>query len=455
MNPGVNKTHETNRLSRRVSFLIVCLCLLTVLSALWPVYRAFLNVEIDGNEGWNAYFADAAMGRMPLYPSREQLITNNYPPLSFYIVGALGRLIGDLVLAGRLLSLGAVVVIAWGVARAIKRLGGDSAAAGIGALFFAATMCRFFTGYVGMNDPHLLAQAVMTVGFVAFLRAMSRDRGYATPILVMVAAGFIKHDIIVMPLTAMIWLGIHKPRQMVKSGLLATCAIAAGFAICFAMFGADFWHNLMAPRVFLFKQAVGAIGHLQWIAVGLVAWVYVGIARRRDPGIQLCNLLNLLGLVMFFIQKTGDGVAYNAQFELVFGVSIAVGLAFAHAPFLPLARRYSPDAVQFALLLAICLRLLASTRLEPVKLLADPAYQVEIAAREAAMSATVARIKNTPGDVTCSSTLACYRAGKPFVLDSFNARERILTGHLPSDAVTKLIASGKLTVVKADPLLHW
>ena len=27
------------------------------------------------------------MGRMPLYPSLDQLITNNYPPLSFYIVG--------------------------------------------------------------------------------------------------------------------------------------------------------------------------------------------------------------------------------------------------------------------------------------------------------------------------------------------------------------------------------
>lgn len=55
-------------------------------------YRAFSNVEIENNEGWNAYFADAAMGKMPLYPSASQLITNNYPPLSFYIVGSIGRL---------------------------------------------------------------------------------------------------------------------------------------------------------------------------------------------------------------------------------------------------------------------------------------------------------------------------------------------------------------------------
>jgi Dolichyl-phosphate-mannose-protein mannosyltransferase len=444
-----------NTSARRVSILIACLGVITVLSALWPTYRAFLNIEIDGNEGWNAYYADAAMGRMPLYPSRDQLITNNYPPLSFYIVGALGRLLGDPVLAGRLLSLASILVIAWGVARAIKWLGGDATAAGIGALFFTATMCRFFTGYVGMNDPHLLAQSVMTVGFVAFLRAKSQDRGYAIPILLMVAAGFIKHNIIVMPLTAMIWLGIHKPRQFVKSGLLATCLITAGFAVCFAIFGADFWHNLMSPRIFLLRQAIGATGHLQWIAVGLVAWIYSGIARRNDPNMQFCNLLNILALVMFFIQKTGDGVAYNAQFELVFGVSIAVGLAFAHAPFLPLARRHSPDSLRFVLLLAICLRLVASTRLEPVKLLVDHAFHAEIAARQAAMSATVARIKNTPGNVICSSTLACYRAGKPFVVDTFNVRERILTGQLPPDAIDNLITTGKLTVVAADPLSHW
>ena len=167
----------TDGKSHRVSLLILILSLLAALSAVWPAYRAFVNVEIDINEGWNAYFADAALGRMPLYPSRDQLITNNYPPLSFYIVGGLGRLIGDTVLAGRLLSLAAVAALAVMAALAIKRLGGNATAAAVGALYFLATMCRFFTDYVGMNDPQLLAQAVMSVGFLMFLRR----RGPARP----------------------------------------------------------------------------------------------------------------------------------------------------------------------------------------------------------------------------------------------------------------------------------
>src|SRR5436305_8374919 len=85
---------------------------IATLSFAWPVYRAFLNVEIQNNEGWNAYFADAAIGKVPLYPSPGQFITNNYPPLSFYIVDLVGRLVGDPVLAGRLLSLVAVIAIA-------------------------------------------------------------------------------------------------------------------------------------------------------------------------------------------------------------------------------------------------------------------------------------------------------------------------------------------------------
>ena len=97
---------------RYLSLLRWVLYVIAAWSFAWPVYRAFLNVEIQNNEGWNAYFADAAMAKVPLYPSPDQLITNNYPPLSFYLVGSVGRLVGDSLLAGRLLSLVAVIAIA-------------------------------------------------------------------------------------------------------------------------------------------------------------------------------------------------------------------------------------------------------------------------------------------------------------------------------------------------------
>lgn len=444
----------TPRPGRIFLALVGVLGLITALVAAWPAYRSFLRIEVDENEGWNAFFADAAMGGMPLYPARDRLITNNYPPLSFYTVGAVGRVVGDAVLAGRLVSLAGMAVVAWSVAAVVRHFGGGRLAAACAALYYTATMCRFFHGYVGMNDPHLLGQAVMAVGFVGMLRAVERDRGYWAPVLVMVAAGFVKHNLFVVPLVGFVWLGLHRPRRLLPAGLVAGAAVAAGFALCHAAYGADFFTNLAAPRVMGWKSAVGAVGHLQWVAVGLLAWGYVGVARAADPGVRLCNILVGVALPNFFFQKMGDAVSHNAQFDLLWAVSVGVGLTLAQAPLLPLVRWYTPDRLRWVLLLAVCLRLAASTRLEPVLVLFDRGFHAEIAEREAAMERTVARIRATPGD-TLSCNLACYWAGKPFVIDSFNVRQRIAAGQLPPDVVDRLLASGRVTYVVEAPGLRW
>ena len=96
-----------------VTFGIIFLCALTILSMMWPLYRISFGTLIATNEGWNACYQNIAIGKTSLYPALNQLITNNYPPLSFYVVGFFGKLIGDNVLAGRLLSLLALVVIAF------------------------------------------------------------------------------------------------------------------------------------------------------------------------------------------------------------------------------------------------------------------------------------------------------------------------------------------------------
>src|SRR6516164_1904114 len=220
------------------------LYLLAMWSLAWPLYRAFLNVEIENNEAWNAYFADAAMGKMPLYPSADQLITNNYPPLSFYIVGLVGRLVGDPVLAGRLLSLIAIIAIATAIALSVRRLGGTQAAAVISAAFYVAMMSRFFKSYVGLDDPQLLSHAIMAFGFLAFLGARSRDRGDVMPVLVMAFAGFVKHNIIAMPLTAFAWLGMNRRREALKCLGAAIVVIVIGTALCYVSFGRDFFLNI-------------------------------------------------------------------------------------------------------------------------------------------------------------------------------------------------------------------
>ena len=130
----------------------------------------------------------------------------------------------------------------------VKRLGGSRVAAGISAAFFVATMSRFFMSYVGMNEPQLLSEAIMIFGFLGFLIARSNDRGYVGPVLVMALAGFVKHNIIAMPLTAFLWLGLRRRREALKCFCVAAIAMITGIALCYALFGRNFFLNILSPR---------------------------------------------------------------------------------------------------------------------------------------------------------------------------------------------------------------
>src|SRR5215470_15922511 len=393
---------------------------IAILAFIWPVYRAFLNIEITDNEAWNVYFADAAMGKMPLYPSTAQLITNNYPPLSFYIVGLAGRIIGDAVLAGRLLSLISVIAIATAIALSVRRLGGTQPAAAISAAFYIATMSRFFGSYVGLNEPQLFSHAIMTFGFLAFLDARSRDRGYVMPFLVMALAGFVKHNIIAMPLTAFVWLGMNRKLEALKCLCAAIVVLVTGIAICYLSFGRDSFLNIFAPRHYSLEKAIASYKDLQWLSVGLVACVCNACASWRDRSVRLCSALIAIALAAFFLQRTGEGVWTSAQFDLVIASAIGLGLAYTQVPLWPLARRFPPAVAQAILLLAVSARLLVPKQLEPIRLLVDRRFKNEIAIREQAMADSVERVRRTPGDVLCPMLIS-YRAGKAFVVDDFNA----------------------------------
>ena len=427
---------------------------IAIVALTWPVYRAFLNIEIVNNEGWNAYFEAAAMGKMPLYPSADQLITNNYPPLSIYIVGLAGRLIGDPVLAGRLLSLISLIAIATAIGLSVKRLGGTRVAAAISAAFYVATMSRFFTSYVGMNEPQLFSHAIMSFGFLAFLGARSKDRGYVMPVLVMAFAGFVKHNIIAMPLTAFVWLGVNRRREAVKCLGVAALVIVTGTAICYLLYGRDFFLNIFAPREYSLKKAIRSYKDLQWIVVGLVVCVFNGWARWRDQGVRLCSVLIATALAAFFLQRAGAGVWTNAQFDLLIAVAIGVGLAYTQAPLWPLARRLPPSVAQAILLLLLCTRLLVPKDDRPFRVFVNRRFKNEIAIRQQAMANSVERVRKTPGDVLCPMLIS-YRAGKPFAVDDFNAGQRMLAGALPKDAITARVAAGTLTIVKTDQRARW
>jgi hypothetical protein len=440
--------------SRVAGLLHAGLWTIAVVCAIWPAYRLVLDIEIDVNEGWNAYHADAVFGPDPLYPPQDALVVNNYPPLSFMVVAGLARITGDAILAGRLLSFVSTFAVAIAIALCIRRLGGGRTSAAVGAAFYLATMVRFFTSYVGMNDPHLFGQAVMSFAFLGFLHAWRTGGTLAFPIALMTIAGFVKHNQWMIPVVAFIWTSTYGWRRAAEFPIGAAAGLTVGFLACYAAFGVDFFRNLLAPRIIDWKHSINAIGHLQWLAVGLAAWAYTGTVLRAQREIRLCNLLVVAGMASFFIQKSGDGVAHNAMFDLLFAVSIGVGLVYEHAAVLPAAAKRGADGLRVILLAAICIRLLASTRTEVVRLFFDRGFHAEIAARERATATTVMRTKEVVGGVF-GDVYPTYRAGKPFLVDKFNLQQRIFAGRLPPDILLCFVKQNGLAVVEADRNFSW
>src|SRR5262245_30195492 len=100
--------------ARDNSLFVSSLLLLAVASGialLNPLALIFRLVSRSYNEGWNAFWTQAVSHSGQLYTSVDSYIANNYPPVSFYLVAFVGRMTGDHVIAGRLVSLASFVVL--------------------------------------------------------------------------------------------------------------------------------------------------------------------------------------------------------------------------------------------------------------------------------------------------------------------------------------------------------
>ncbi len=277
-----------NRFDTRAQ--VALLALLALYFLIWPLWRAQFPIEIAQNEGWNAYHADAAVGGGVLYPSPDTLIVNNYPPLSFYALGFLGRIFGDPLFVGRVLSLLATIGLGALIAKVVLQLGGGRAAAAIAGLWFVATMARSYGRFVGMNDPQLAGQFVMVAALAWFLARDKAGKSAEPAILLMVLAGFWKHNIVAIPATVLVWLLLRDGRRAVRPLAVGIAAAVFGLAVCIAVYGDVFLANLLTPRPSRLMRALGGIGRSQWILPALVLWALWAWGERKTFAARFTGL---------------------------------------------------------------------------------------------------------------------------------------------------------------------
>jgi hypothetical protein len=356
-------------------------------------------VPLDPNEGWNAAHALAAMAGHGLYPLPPALMVNNYPPLSFYLVGATARLGTDTIIAGRWIALAAFLATVAGIAAVLRQMDCRPRAMALGALFFAALLL-ITSDYVGMDDPQLLGHAVQVAALLLVLR------GRITIAAALFAASlFIKHNLAALPLAAGLWLLWDDRRAGVRFLLWGLAFGLSGLVLFQLGFGTSLIAQLASPRLSSLANVETAIRHLWWGVLPVI--VLAGLTPNRHS--LFCFLYAGLALLLGLFFAAGDGVDANAFFDLGIALSLVLGLAVeGRRPWLAAA-----SALPLLVFLA------ASFQDNNFFFTRDFAQESR---------RDIAFLQSRPGPALCDQLSLCLWAGKGAAVDVFNVGEAIKTG---------------------------
>jgi len=440
-------THDVESLT----FIIVFAALVAIF-VLWLGWRISFPLEIDGNEAFNAWHADNAFSPNKLYPNPDVLILNNYPPLSFIVVRLISSIFANEIVAGRILSLLSIFLVGAATYRCARELGAAPKYAALGGLWFIATMARGFAGYAGMDDPNLLGLSVAAWAFYVYLSARSASTIFAAFFL-MAVAGFIKHNLIAIPICAIACVLISQRRMAMPIMIFGLLTCATFSALTVSVYGSNFVLQLLAARQVSLLAPLKSLDHLQWV---VVVWPFWIVWLRWSPDRRakiVTTILIVAGTATWFLWKVGAGVDENVQFELVFGTSIcvAVVLPVLHDRGISTSRGWITLSAVFCLVLIA--RLLVSPECGPYLLLGSPAYRLMIARQSLVVDREVSRIRTIPGAVSCSIQTVCYLAGKAFVFNDFAVQQQIAMGRASNSEIAAAVRNIRFETI--DPRAHW
>ena len=379
-----------------------------------------LHVPLDPNEGWNAAHALAAMTGHGLYPSAQSLMVNNYPPLSFYLVGILARLTGDAIIAGRILSLVSFLAVCGGIALALRAMA-CTLRVRLFALLFFATVLLVASDYVGMDDPQLTGHAMQLGALLLLLHRHTR-----TAALVFAASLFLKHNLLALPLAAAAWLCWQDRRAGLVFAITGIAAALLGLILFRLAYGTDLLAQLSSPRLVSFGNMQLAVMHLWWAALPLAA-----IFLLRRPWKNFCAIYVVSALTLGLIFSAGDGVDANGFFDLAIALSFALGLALDRAPLAALC------ALPLPLFLALHF---AENNYFFTRDFADQS------ARD------IAFLQSRSGPALCDQLSLCLWAGKPAELDVFNVGEAIRTNARSPAPLIELIRSRHFATIQLQDM---
>jgi Dolichyl-phosphate-mannose-protein mannosyltransferase len=427
-----------------VIFLLAVFCFLHFLRILLTLH---LRVPFDENEGWNAYFAAAAVTGGKLYPDPNTYMINNYPPLSFYLIGTVGTLLGDNILAGRSISILAFLLLAGTIWLAARRMGCGNRRALFGTLLLSTYLIGF-TNFVGMNDPQLIGHVFGMTGMILLLREPRSNSAIFSAALLLSLAFFVKHNLIIQPLVLLMWLAWFDRRSALWLGVWGGIFLAIGLVAFRLAYGTDLLTQLHSARVYNFANlAIGVSGCLFWSLVPLLATAFLVWLERGDKYAVLCGIYVVTAFLVGAIFFSGVGVDVNAMFDA------AIALALAAALF---ASRWANKGIpqSTAVIAAYALPLIFWFPPAFHKWL-DVSYWIDPLAAETRIAANdIVFLRGQTGPVLCEMQALCYWANKSPQVDVFNVGEQFIMQKRSDEELAYLLRQRYYAALQFKALDH-
>lgn len=434
-----------------LSTAVVCLMTAIMLALFqFPVRRIFANVQVNYNEGWNAYRTAMVAKGIPLYrtPPQGLVGATAYPPISFHLVSWLGNT-NTFTVAGRLVSLFALLATGMFVALIVKQAGGSGLTAVFSFLLYEIGIALLRADRIGMNDPQLLGEAFSAAGLYCYARDPNSKRLLCTSALLFSLAGFTKPNLIAFPVAVAIDLLTRSRKSFFTwaGAMLLSAGLLFGATVL--VDGRYFLSHLMGGggRAYSYHQAWSQFHHyverFQCLLVIATAW---SIRSFRSRPLLAAAFVLSHGLA--FLLGGGNGVDLNIFFNGFAMTVIICGLALADLRPTPESSQavalHSRAAMVFGLLVFSVMIFV------PGQLRRDRQQMRLLATNAAEFDSAVHVLMTNPGPALCESILLCYEAGKPLEFEAFAVREQVRTGATREADVLELLRTHHFQTVQVE-----
>lgn len=440
------------KIADRVFFkylLLVLIISTTIIALITPVARLSHHIFISHNEGWMAYFSEFAISPKPLYQPLDSFILNNYPPLSFYVFGALGSLLGDTIFAGRVIALLGLLVTTVMISLIVKRFAGSNYLSITAGILFVGYMGLHHTDYVAMSDPQWLAHGLMMSGLALFLYKKENRLLFFCSMLIMLSAVLTKHNLLPIPAAITIWLYMKDKRRfyywMIAGFLSATIALL----IIYLAYGGNFFADIfLAPRTYHIGRMAKVGTWLIPATIYISAAFFLSMVSFKDRDIQLIILFLLISLEWGMFITGGGGVYYNSIFDFLISIFIAAFIAVDRLA--KMLEKKMDIGSSGAVTLIVFAFLLPQLLITPSKLYFTKELLKNLDEIETRIEKDIAFVADYPEPVMCENLALCYWAGKKFSFDFYSTGAELKTGMMPIQMVADELDNKEFSLIQIN-----